>query len=273
MINHEQVQKSRLGRLLVNRGYITESQLDQALKMQAEQTKLLGEVLVEQGWLSQKTLNRVLRRQQRYRLAATIVTAAVAPLQPMLTYAASPNTVAANDASIPIPAHQMASLSGLQALDDEALDEVAAQGFSPAMAGLAMTQNLNTTANSTYHRYDEDKSFDDDDERHEMLAQNLSDSVLSSVGLGPISGMLDSELTITGVEYAENLPQFEITSDGGFKIYMPSSIEQIAMENIRVKGDDSGNVFGSIYMSNIQYGEGSSMTIRPKGTGFGAGVF
>ena len=67
MTRHDQIQKSRLGRILVNRGYISEQQLDAALIAQAERGMMLGEVLVADGLITEKDLGRVLRHQKNYR--------------------------------------------------------------------------------------------------------------------------------------------------------------------------------------------------------------
>ena len=56
-------EKSRLGRLLVNRGYLSETQLEDGLRLQREAGQRLGEVFIQSGWISEKELNRVLKHQ------------------------------------------------------------------------------------------------------------------------------------------------------------------------------------------------------------------
>ncbi|MBC7182164.1 MAG: pilus assembly protein PilB, partial [Marinobacter sp.] len=51
-------EKSRLGRLLVNRGYLSEGQLEDGLRVQRETGQRLGEVLVQAGWITRKELDR-----------------------------------------------------------------------------------------------------------------------------------------------------------------------------------------------------------------------
>ena len=45
----KQMDKSRLGRLLINRGYITDHQLEVALEGQRNAGLMLGEYLIQQG--------------------------------------------------------------------------------------------------------------------------------------------------------------------------------------------------------------------------------
>lgn len=52
-----------LGSLLLERGLITPSQLEQALADQQETGWRLGEILVSRGWLSLAALHRVLAEQ------------------------------------------------------------------------------------------------------------------------------------------------------------------------------------------------------------------
>lgn len=96
-------EKSRLGRLLINRGYLSEGQLDEALLLQRETGQRLGEVLIAAGWVTDKELHRVLKHQARYRNAAALVTMVTLPFQPLVSLAAG-NTSAA---SMPAQAGQL----------------------------------------------------------------------------------------------------------------------------------------------------------------------
>lgn len=49
----------KIGDILLDRGLITKSQLDQALKLQEEQKKLIGEILLEKGFITEETLTQV----------------------------------------------------------------------------------------------------------------------------------------------------------------------------------------------------------------------
>src|SRR5690606_31684561 len=128
-IKNEQLVKSRLGRLLINRGYITEAQLDEALQLQASQKIMLGEVLIQKGWISEKELKRTLKHQSRYRYTAAFVALAAAPFQPMLAMAATPMGLPVVNNKVEISETQLGKFSGMQMLDDEELSGVNAQGF------------------------------------------------------------------------------------------------------------------------------------------------
>ena len=82
-------EKSRLGRLLVGRGYLTEAQLDEGLRVQRESGLRLGEVFIQSGWISEKELSRVLKHQSRYRNAAALVAVVALPFQPLVGFAAT----------------------------------------------------------------------------------------------------------------------------------------------------------------------------------------
>ena len=264
MRHHEQIQKSRIGRLLVNRGYITESQLAEALVAQADRGCLLGEVLLEREWIREKDLKRVLRHQKNYRLATAAVTLVVAPLQPMFALAASPSALPlTNNHRVEVTDKQLGGLKGLQALDDEALSDVSAQGFFPGMApAIGIGQNADGVAAGMFHKYQDDGDLEEPED--EQIAGELADTVLTVAGLGPISSLIEADITIEGLEYHTDKPMMEMLEGGKMKFYMPKSIDRISMENMRVKGNTSGPTLGSIYISDITYGPNSSYTISPR---------
>jgi len=266
---NEQLQKSRLGRLLVNRGYITEDQLDSALIAQAEQGKMLGEVLIDQGLITRKELQRTLKQQKRYRYTAAFVAMVAAPLQPMMAFAASPAPLPVNNAASSkldqgsLNSAMMGKFGSMKMLDDEELSDVNAQGFgiTPSI-GMQFGQNADGVAAGFRHRYRDDEDIKEPED--EQIAYELADTVLTVAGVGPISNFIDADITITGLKFQEGRANVELLEDGGVKFYMPTEIERIAMENIRVKGDDSGASFGDIYISDVRYHPDSSYTIRPR---------
>ena len=72
------------------------------------------------------------------------------------------------------------------------------------------------------------------------------------------------DLAAVFLVYQEGRSQIEILEGGKMKFYMPTEIERISMENIRVKGNTSGPTFGDIYISDIKYHPNSSYTISAK---------
>ena len=111
--NQQVLEKSRLGRLLVNRGYITEEQLNLALLESHATGRRIGEHLVAAGLISEKQLNATLRRQRRTRNVAAFVTMMLAPLQPMMAFGATTTTQTESSATF---TSAITVLSGPQSL-------------------------------------------------------------------------------------------------------------------------------------------------------------
>ncbi|MFT7185487.1 MAG: hypothetical protein ACI84K_000867 [Pseudohongiellaceae bacterium] len=267
MNRNDKIAKSRLGRLLVNRGYISEDQLAEALVLQAAGNGLLGEVLIDKGYISEKDLSRTLKHQKRYRYTAAFVALATAPFQPMVAMAASPiSAMPMPNNKIELSAIDMGQFGGMQMMDDSELSGVNAQGFGAQMPGvdlgLNFGQNADAVAAGFHQKYQEDEEYKEQDD--EQIAGELADTVLTMVGLGPISNMIEAKVTIEGLKFQEGRSQIEVLTDGRVKMYMPTEIASISMEDIRVKGNSSGATMGSIYMTDIKYDPRSSYTIGPK---------
>lgn len=245
LTSHKQIDKSRLGRLLVNRGYISQAQLDDALALQRQKGVLLGQVLMEQGLISEKDLSRTLKHQERYRYAAALVAVVVSPLQPMLA-------LASGSAGAMVPesrpsTSQLAGFtkaSGLQPMDDEEMGSVTAQGLVEDVKWLTqVVQNA---------KEGKDQSTDDSNEigQVKMMAHILL----------PVSNFLDSKTTVEGVRYdTDQLTRFN--PDGSIQLAFPSHIDRIAMEDIRPAGS-SGATFGSLYFTDVNMQ--MDVTIRPR---------
>ncbi len=265
MVNkHEQLTKSRLGRLLVNRGYISEAQLEEALVIQTRDGVMLGEALLSQGWISEKDLKRTLNHQKRYRFTAAVVTMVAAPLQPLTALAASPvAAIPISNNKVELSVNQLGKFSGMQMLDDEEMAGVSAQGFGmmPSM-GISMGQNADAIAAGLQHKYRDDEDYEQPDD--EQIAYEMADTVLTMAGLGPISNLLEANVTVEGISYQEGRAPIEFLPGGKMKFYMPTEIARISMEDIRVKGNTSGDTMGSIYMSDIRFHPNSSYTIGAK---------
>jgi hypothetical protein len=80
-ISQSALQKSQLGRLLVERKLIAEDQLEEAIRLQQSSGKRLGEILVEQGWVTQKQIASTLHKQTNMRLVAVLVATLIMPFQ------------------------------------------------------------------------------------------------------------------------------------------------------------------------------------------------
>ena len=68
----EAYHKSRLGQILVNKGYMSREALDEVIAVQPEESAPLGEMLVERRMLSRWQLRRALSSQTRIRFAASV---------------------------------------------------------------------------------------------------------------------------------------------------------------------------------------------------------
>ena len=237
-------EKSRLGRLLINRGYLSEGQLDEALLLQRETGQRLGEVLIAAGWVTEKELHRVLKHQARYRNAAALVTMVTLPFQPLVSLAAG-NTSAA---SLPAQAGQLYEKGGFAPLSDSDMAGVTAQ------SSVGLLERIETVAampGNAGGAVDDPELAGLDSVEGIKLAANIFVPVLS---------FLDSDLTISGVHYREGEPRYSIREDGALRLAFPERIEEIRMDNIRVSGNQSPPM-GNVSIHNIRFHPDSQMTI------------
>lgn len=226
-------QKSRLGHLLVNKGLITSSQLDEALKLQNQTGMRLGEVLINQGWITEKQLNRSLKKQTRYRYVAAFVALFLGPIQPFMA--------SANVEKDPITSEQVveqqeqiltSSISGLASMNDNDMGNVTARGVNENLARLqdimAGTQDTNNNGQTT----------------------------LETIGglLMPATDLLDADVEMNGVTYG-NGQNISLNDDGSIQLALPTYIEEISLRNIRVKGSENQHmgdlVIRGIDLSNV----------------------
>lgn len=241
--NKQQLEKSRLGRLLVNRGYITEEQLGQALGEQRETGLRLGEVLTRAGWITQRELDRTLKHQNRYRYTAAFTALVVAPLQPVAALA-SP-APALPTASPTTSSQQVDGSGGMRSLSEAEMGEVSGQG-SDELAALA--DGLG----------DEPAS---DQEAEDQVLDSLEFTARAFV---PVLNFLDSNLTVTGVEFGDGGPGYSLDDDGALNLTMPQRIEEIRMDNIHVEGSPASASMGSIRISNLRFSSDSRLTVRTR---------
>lgn len=235
-------EKSRLGRLLVNRGYLSENQLEEGLRLQRDTGQRLGEVFVQSGWITERDLQRVLKHQSRYRNAAALVTMVVLPFQPMISFASSGQ---GNQDQGSADAGQMISEGRFQAMTEDDMASVTGQGDARMFGQFAKVSSMPEAARG--------EGGTDASDPDAIEALKLVTGVFV-----PVLSFLDSEMTISGVHYREDAPGFAITNDGGLELALPERIEQIRMDNIRVGASPS---MGSVTISDVRFHAGSSMTI------------
>jgi len=253
---------SRLGRVLVNKGYITEAQLEGALKEQLQTGQRLGEVLVAQECISDTQLRTALKRQSLLRKVGTLATLVCAPLHAVTGFAATLGISPTAPINTRVEAMELIdeTPTGMTLLSDNELREARATG--PGIFGnqLLLDLGYDGVAAGQHNKYhDED---DEEDNQEEQIAYELMDTVTTFAGFGPMSGLLDADISIEGIRYVEGAKRFEVTDDGGLRIYMPVEIDRINIENLRVKGSDESSTFGSIFISDVKFDPGSNYTIR-----------
>lgn len=234
-------EKSRLGRLLINRGYLSESQLEEGLRLQHETGQRLGEVFVQSGWITERELHRVLKHQSRYRNAAALVTMAVLPFQPLISFAAGNTSNHSGDIT---DSGQLYERSGFAPLNDEEMADVSGQGDQTLMERIANVSAMVGEGGGA----------------GQVEPDAIEGLKLTANIFVPVLNFLDSNLTISGVHYRDDVPRYAVREDGGLTMAFPERIEQIRMDNIRVSGSQ-GPSMGNIAIDNIRFHPDSRMTI------------
>lgn len=227
-------QKSRLGSLLIEKGMITSQQLDEALRLQNVNGKRLGEVLIDQGWITERQLNRSLKKQTRYRHIAALTAILLGPIQPFLANANVEQDAVNIEEVVENRSQIQADSFGLKAMSDDDMGQVVAQGVSANVQDI-LDSALDTTDNG--------------------------ESTLGTLGnlLMPGTNLLDSEMEMSGVTYAEG-PRTTLNEDGSIEVALPTHIEKIAFKNVNVQGS-SGPAMGDIMIKDIDLSN-VNVTIR-----------
>jgi len=233
--------KSMLGQLLVKQKLISEDQLQRAIEHQRATGQRLGDIFAEWNLITQQHVEAALRKQRNLRLAAAIATSLLAPLE---TYAAEALPAIAVTTPVVLSKEQ----SGLQ------IKEAPVAGDNPHHGMHAMSE----------------------DELSDTTAQGFSDDLLAAVKqqgkgggleivgdmaklLNPVLGFLEADTTMKDVVYDPNKAMATVNKDGSMTLSMPTSIGEIAFNNIRVKGSD-GPAFGSIAIHGIDL-TGTTITV------------
>ncbi|AOY87868.1 pilus assembly protein PilB [Marinobacter salinus] len=235
-------EKSRLGRLLINRGYLSEVQLEEGLNLQRETGQRLGEVFIQCGWVTEKELYRVLKHQARYRNTAALVTMVALPFQPLVSFAASNNAEAARASD---PAGELFEAGGLAPLTEDELSEVSGQADPGLLQRVASVSAMvpGTT-----------------DESQESSVDVIEGIKLTAHIFVPVLNFLDSDLTISGVHYRDGEPSYSVRKDGALMLAFPERIEEIRMDNIRVSGNHSPSM-GNVSINDVRFHPDSRITI------------
>ena len=243
-VNQHHQEKSRLGRLLVSRGYLSESQLQQGLAIQRETGQRLGEALIQCGWISERELHRVLRHQTRYRHALALVAMVSLPLQPLVSVAAPQAGSLPRDAE---SALDLTAGQGLRPLSDTEMSGQSGQGSADFLVRVSGLQTLASDAA-------------EGQPEHNGETDVLDGLAVVATTFIPALAFLESDLSVEGVHYASGQPHFELLPDGGLRLALPERIEAIRMTDLRVGA--GGASLGSVSLHDVRFHPQSSMTIR-----------
>lgn len=222
---------SQIGQLLVRKKLISEAQLAEAIERQRGTGQRLGDILAEWNLITQQHVQDALRRQRNLRMAASIATAMLAPLE---SYAAQ----ALPAIAVSTPVLLGKSAAGMQMLTEDELSGTAAQGLNEELVLLVREQ-----------------------------ARQGRQSGLEVIGdmgklLNPVLGFLESDVSMKDVVYDPSKASAAINKDGSLTLRLPTSIGELNFQNIRVRGSD-GPSFGSISIRGIDL-SGTTITLAFK---------
>lgn len=232
---NKQQEQSRLGQILVQKNLISREQLSQAMYHQASTGKRLGDILTEWDLVNHQHVQAALGAQRKLRIAASLVTAMLAPLQYSYAATPAPTTEASqHEAGVPTKKMQMAALS------DADLDAVSAQGLNDELLQIV-------------HNGDKNKD---------------GVAILGSIAkvMNPIWGALSSDMQMKGVVYDTHRSMSMANADGSINLVLPRSIAEISFTNIRpvAPGSIGGPSMGSITLRDIQFNNTKiTLSLRP----------
>jgi len=220
----KQQEQSRLGQILVQKNLISHEQLNQAISHQASTGKRLGDILTEWDVISHQHVQIALGAQRKLRIAASLVTAMLAPFH---AYAAQPVPTALTSQQDTTEKPR----SKMMAMSDDDMDGVSAQGLNDKL--LEIVADRGRTKNGA--------------------------EVLGTVAkvFNPLFGFLSADTTITGVVYDPASSKAILNPNGSITLPMPVSIAEVRISNIRpvAAGGVGGPSMGSITLSNIRFND------------------
>ncbi|MBV1774794.1 hypothetical protein KSF73_03585 [Burkholderiaceae bacterium DAT-1] len=253
-------EQSRIGELLLRKRLISHEQLEQAISQQVLTGGRLGDILIARGLVTQKQINALLRKQKIARRVAAVLAVLLGPMQ---AFAAAPAPV--NNSSGPQTHASMAvsATSGMHRLDDDELRDVVGQG--------GLNAALQAWAEQNQHLFQQNVSlFSIQNQLNNKQFGQAASSLQAMTGLmtllNPLMAFLGGQAVMSGVKFDQANAQGVVNKDGSITISLPSTIGQIAINNIQLNGNPNGTNWGSIAISNINMG-GSTITIGPSKRG------
>ena len=215
--------QSRLGQILVKKKLISHEQLKKAIDRQASTGERLGDILTGWNVVTNQHIQAALRAQRNLRLAASLVTAMIAPLH---AYASAPEPVI-RSVQQDFAENPKKSMT---AMTEDDLDGVSAQGLNNEL--LEIVRNKDNDKNSGV----------------EVLGKMAK-------LMNPLLAFLDADTSMKDVVYDPNKAAAVVNADGSITLSMPSSIGEISFKNIRpvAAGGIGGPSMGSITLRDIQF--------------------
>lgn len=216
-------QQSRLGQILVKKKLISDEQLKKAIARQASTGERLGDILTEWNVVTNQHIQAALRAQRNLRLAASLVTAMMAPLQ---AYAATPVPVTQSTQ------HDTAEKpkKAMTAMTDADMDGVSAQGLNNELLEIVTRDHT---------------------------GKGDGVEVLGKMAklMNPLLAFLEADTSMRDVVYDPATAAAVLNPDGSITLSLPSSIGEISFKNIRpvAAGSIGGPSMGSITLRDIQF--------------------
>ena len=211
-------QQSRLGQILVKKKLISDEQLKKAIARQASTGERLGDILTEWNVVTNQHIQTALRAQRNLRLAASLVTAMMAPLQ---AYAAAPTAVPVTQSTQNDTAETPKKT--MTAMTEADMDGVSAQGLN--------------------------------NELLEIISKDHTEKgggveVLGKMAklFNPLLAFLEADTSMKDVVYDPAKAAAVVNPDGSITLSLPSSIGELSFKNIRpvAAGSVGGPSMGSI---------------------------
>ncbi|MES2130214.1 MAG: hypothetical protein V4463_23330 [Pseudomonadota bacterium] len=249
--------KSQLGQILVGKKLISEELLNKAIAEQGRTGQRLGEILAEWKVITDTQIQTAMRRQRNLRLAATVATALLGPLQAYAAVAAAPVAVSAVR-TLASENERSANVAGnLRELNDAELSDVSAQGIADDALREHVMQTENRLSYLTMHGGAIDPLT-----TVAQLGKGDGVQVLTELSklFNPLSMLLGATTTVKDIVYDPANSKAIINKDGSVTLRLPSTIGEISFKNIRVAGNTTGPSFGNIDIKNIDL-RGTTITV------------
>jgi hypothetical protein len=236
----------KLGQILLGKKLISEEQLAQAIAAQRGTGKRLGEVLTSMKLLTEAQIRGAVRRQRNLRMAAAVAAALLGPI----------HAFAASAAPVPVVQRTLAE-ARMRPMSDAELGEVAGQGGNNDEALRAQAraaERLLATLQGSHGNGAGGQGGKQGDQGVQVLGE-------IATLFNPLLGMLNAKTSMKDVQYDPEHAHAVVNKDGSITFYLPSSIGEIKLENIRVGQDTTGPSFGSVAIHDIDL-RGSTITVR-----------